>query len=249
MKWFKHYTDAHEGQTLQRLYRKFGLEGEARYWRLVEFLAKQYGNNDTIFYVSLETIRGLLRLRSLNDCRLFLDHLATISDLLVEYNGNDCQISYPKLSEIRDNHTKNLPVTCKLVSENLPLDKTRLDKTRREKKAGPATALATQGAINSDEWIIIEYFNATLKRNLKQTKSNYGQIKARLAEGYTIDQMKILLDHVNAVWTIDPFWVKQIKPATIFSGKFDGYLQEALNKPKSMGDSLEEFFREAGCIA
>lgn len=131
MKWFKHYTDASEGKTLQSLNRKYGLIGEARYWRLIQLLAKQYTNSSKSFYLSLETIRQTIAVRSLTDARSFLDHLATISELIVNHSGNDCEIIYDKLSEIKDNHTKNLQATRKSMASNLPLDK---DKDKEEDK-------------------------------------------------------------------------------------------------------------------
>jgi hypothetical protein len=39
MKWFKHHSDASRGETLQKIFNKYGLEGEARFWRLVELLS------------------------------------------------------------------------------------------------------------------------------------------------------------------------------------------------------------------
>lgn len=134
MKWFKHYSDASKGETLEKIFRKYGLEGEARYWRLVELLAYRYDGNGDSFGFSLETIRQSLRHRSLTDCRLFLDHLTTFSTMKVEYSGNDCLIKYDKIMKIKDNHHKNLPVSSKELASNLPLDKIRIDKKRRDKK-------------------------------------------------------------------------------------------------------------------
>lgn len=152
MKWFKHYTDATEGKTLQNLYRKFGLEGEARYWRLIQLLAKQYEGNGHTFYLSLETIRGILRLRSLNDCRLFLDHLANISEFKVNYIGNDCEIEYAKLTEIKDNHVKDLQAKSKRLASDLPLEKSRvdIDKNRIE-NTGPDKSSPTHASESTTE--------------------------------------------------------------------------------------------------
>lgn len=133
MKWFKHYSDASKGETLEKIFRKYGLEGEARYWRLIELLAYRFDGSTDSFSFSLETIRQSLRHRSLTDCRLFLDHLTTISSLEVNHSDNDCVIKYDKIMKIKDNHHKNLPVDGNKKEKNLPLDKIRIDKNRIDK--------------------------------------------------------------------------------------------------------------------
>lgn len=133
MKWFKHYSDASRGETLEKIFIKFGLEGEARYWRLVELMAYRFDGSTDSFRFTLETIRQSLRHRSLTDCRLFLDHLTTLSTMKVEYSGNDCLIKYDKIMKIKDNHHKNLLVVSKQLASDLPLDKKRIDKKRIDK--------------------------------------------------------------------------------------------------------------------
>ena len=132
MKWFKHYSNAHRDRTLMAIFKKYGLEGEARFWRLVELMAERLDKNETIFYFDLETIRQSLRFRSLTDCRPFLDHLTTFTEMKVNYSGNDCVIEWRKILEIKDNHSRNLQVTDKQLASNLLLDKK--EKRRREEE-------------------------------------------------------------------------------------------------------------------
>lgn len=123
MKWFKHMVDAHKDPGLRAVFKKYGLEGEARFWRLVSIIAEKYEIDTESVVLDLETIRESLRFRSATDCRPFLDLLTTQTQMVVEYSDTIVTIKWCKLSEIRDNYTKNLQVTGKNVSKKFPLDK------------------------------------------------------------------------------------------------------------------------------
>lgn len=84
------------------------------------------------------------------------------------------------------------------------------------------------------EFLVIDYYNQTNDRSLKQVDSNYKEIRARIKEGHTVEDMKQLIDYAAKVWSKDAFWVDKNRPSTLFNGKFDGYLQTAKDafKPK-----------------
>jgi hypothetical protein len=50
MKWFKHYTDAHDNNKLTKLRIKFGAKGYAVYWYCLEIVASTLGENQTITF-------------------------------------------------------------------------------------------------------------------------------------------------------------------------------------------------------
>jgi uncharacterized phage protein (TIGR02220 family) len=88
------------------------------------------------------------------------------------------------------------------------------------------------------EAMVIAHYNLVNKRNLKQGDSNYKEIKARLKEGYSIDEMKELVEYAAKVWSKDPFWTDKNRPSTLFNSKFDGYLQNAKDALKPKIDPL-----------
>ena len=49
-------------------------------------------------------------------------------------------------------------------------------------------------------------------------------IRARLAEGFTLDDFKTVIDKKCAEWLNDPKMSKFLRPDTLFSPKFEGYL-------------------------
>lgn len=93
---------------------------------------------------------------------------------------------------------------------------------------------------SSPEFLVIEYYNKVNLRGLRQVDSNYKEIRARLKEGFSIDDMKVLIDHAAKEWSKDPFWSDKNRPSTLFSGKFDGYLQTARTALKPKLDPFEE---------
>lgn len=133
MKWFKHLCDSNRSVTIRKINKKYGLEGEARYWRLVEICSEKYECGEPEFTFDPETVRQTLRHRSVTDCRSFVDWLATAQLLIADTSGIVWRIKFPKILEIRDNHTKNLQATKKLVSNNLPLDKEEEKEEEKDK--------------------------------------------------------------------------------------------------------------------
>ena len=115
-------SNSHRDKTLKGIFRKYGLEGEARFWRLVELMAEAFENDCTSFDFELENLRECLRFRSLKDCRSFLDTLTILTEMKVEYIENDCRIIWSKLLDIKDNHSSNLQVAKKRLPRDLALE-------------------------------------------------------------------------------------------------------------------------------
>lgn len=180
MKWFKHNVDADEGKIVIHVIRKYGLEGEARYWRLVGILAKNFDScKKGWFVLPLEAIQAKLRQRSVKDCTLFLDYLAQYTPVfgqtkekdfpfIVEYSGNNCRIKYDKIAEIKDNYTKDLQASSKRKASNLLLDK---EKEKRERiKNKNSSSLNSSSSKPNIPAVVVEVTNVI--RNLKSDLSN-----------------------------------------------------------------------------
>lgn len=138
MKWFKHYTDASRSEKLAALMDKTGIEGYGRYWLLVEFLAEKFDGKETEFLVNKRTLGRHLGYYRPTMARHWLDIGHTLGLFQVSMSGqchtNDDSnylIVFPKLLEIKDNHTKNLQVTTKSLAPRT--DKNRIDKSKATK--------------------------------------------------------------------------------------------------------------------
>lgn len=79
---------------------------------------------------------------------------------------------------------------------------------------------------------IIDYLNkSTGKRFKANSKSTNSHIIARLKEGFTEEDFKTVIDNKCAEWKDDPKMDQFLRPQTLFSGKFESYLNQ--HKPKS----------------
>ena len=79
---------------------------------------------------------------------------------------------------------------------------------------------------------IINYFNDKCNTNYKYSvKSNQEHIRARLKEGFTFGDFKIVIDAQYEKWHNDPKMKEYLRPMTLFNTKFESYLNNA-PKPK-----------------
>ena len=74
---------------------------------------------------------------------------------------------------------------------------------------------------------IVEYLNAVAGTRYKSTTRNtIAHIKARLKEGFTVDDFKAVIDTKASAWKDDPKMCAYIRPQTLFGPKFEAYLNE-----------------------
>ncbi|MGE5473150.1 MAG: conserved phage C-terminal domain-containing protein [Ignavibacteriales bacterium] len=82
---------------------------------------------------------------------------------------------------------------------------------------------------------IIDYLNLKTKSSYKHTSNKTKDlIKARWNEKYTLEDFKTVIDKKVKSWT-GTEWEKYLRPETLFSNKFESYLNEKEVKPKKNG--------------
>lgn len=80
---------------------------------------------------------------------------------------------------------------------------------------------------------IITYLNETCKTNYRHTsKKTQRSINARVREGYSIDDFKIVIDKKSAEWS-NSCMKKYLRPETLFGTKFERYLNEDMEEKKN----------------
>ena len=78
---------------------------------------------------------------------------------------------------------------------------------------------------------IIDYLNSKLGSNYRyKTESTNKLIRARLNEGFTVDDFKQVIDTKYAGWINDPKMSGYLRPYTLFGNKFEQYLNEKVKK-------------------
>lgn len=106
MKWFRHMSDASDDEFIAGIEDIFGLDGYARWWKLLEIIAKQMdGTNRCHAEYSWEKWQTLLKGKR-KKLETFLEHSRKKRKISLEQNGNVLKISCPKLLTLRDEYSR-----------------------------------------------------------------------------------------------------------------------------------------------
>ena len=82
---------------------------------------------------------------------------------------------------------------------------------------------------------VIDYLNIKAGTSYRvNTKNTQSLINARIAEGYTIEDFKTVIDIKCKSW-IGTEWEKYLRPQTLFGSKFENYLNENKKGPIAVG--------------
>lgn len=91
---------------------------------------------------------------------------------------------------------------------------------------------------------IIDYLNLRTNSHYKySTDKTKSLIKARINDGFTLDDFKNVIDKKYDEW-VGTDMEKYLRPETLFGNKFESYLnQKTTNKPKSKNDEQWEILK------
>lgn len=99
--------------------------------------------------------------------------------------------------------------------------------------------------ILTPELEILQFFNEVTGRRARPIKSNITAIKARLKDGFTIEEIKKAIIVKTIQWKNDPEWSKHLCIETIFRPKkLEKYVNEALaaeQNPEQYRKYYEQF--------
>lgn len=74
---------------------------------------------------------------------------------------------------------------------------------------------------------VIEYLNQAIGAHYKlTTQKTKSFIRARLREGFAVEDFKTVIDKKARAWLNDEKMQKYLRPETLFGTKFEGYLNE-----------------------
>ncbi|MCD9534609.1 hypothetical protein GLP27_13565 [Photobacterium carnosum] len=92
---------------------------------------------------------------------------------------------------------------------------------------------------------VIKHLNAVTNNKYQACQSNIGPINARMAEGFTLQDLLLVIDHKFFEWGQDSKMAQYVRPSTLFSpSKFAGYLksaQVAVERPNSRPVTAADF--------
>lgn len=158
------------------------------------------------------------------------------------------RIDYQKLvgnSSTQNGQTNN-PEQADLLTQNGQTNTSRLPETTSETNNNHKSPVKPDKNTKLRKEII-GYLNERTNSKYKVNAAKNKQvIKARLNEGYTIDDFKKVVDNKILDWGNDDKMSDYLRPETLFGPKMDGYLNEHhSNGPTGDKFEQEEFDDEA----
>ena len=148
-----------------------------------------------------------------------------------------------KIKEKQDEHMKNI---CKsyekhMENENININDNKLYKEKE---------IVKRENHLEDYNEIINYLNLKTNSSYKSTTPKTRElIKARYNEGFSLDDFKQVIDNKVNSWGNDEKMVAYLRPETLFSNKFESYLNEKVALKKL--DAIDRAFlkmKESGEI-
>ena len=129
------------------------------------------------------------------------------------------EIPYPKSSDTTSSDTRNQDTNSNNSnSNNLNSNNNKEYSSAKAKQEIPYKE-------------IIDYLNEKTNKKYKHTSSgNKIKIKARWNEGYTLEDFKKVIDVKVNQWSKDKKMQQYLRPNTLFSNKFDNYLNEEIKE-------------------
>lgn len=94
----------------------------------------------------------------------------------------------------------------------------------------------TNPSTNTDIKYIVDYLNQKAGTAYRSTsKATQKHIKARLEEGYMVDDFKKVIDNQCAKWK-GTEWEQYLRPSTLFGTKFENYLNAKVSSERNDGN-------------
>ncbi len=218
-------TDASSDEFIAELEDEFGLEGYARWWKLLETIAVQMDETDrcSVAYPVQKWLRILKAKR--NKLTSFLVYCELQLKINMKQTGNILEIECPKLLEIRDNHSANL-------------------QAKRKRLASKEVEVEVDKELEVEEPLVLEivqHLNETLGTNYShKTASTASAIKARLGDGYTLEDFKIVHVKKHSEWN-GTEQQRYLRPSTLYRpSKFEEYLNQVIVEKKGKHDWMKE---------
>ncbi len=226
-------------KTMFILEQKYGNDGYAFWFKLLEMLGSTEGH-----FLNLKDDMEWEFL--IAKTHLDREKCNEILNLLANLNAIDKKLWFKKNIVWSDNFIANIKEAYRNRTEDIPVKPSFLRKKSTSKGINdvkkPHTILKEtilkETKLKKNITEIVSYLNLKTEKNFKDTATKtISLIKARLNEGFNIDDFKKVIDIKTAKWKSDPKMCDFLRPETLFGTKFESYLQE---KPGSDWENWEK---------
>ncbi len=133
-------------------------------------------------------------------------------------------IEYKKYSNGEGEYTLNSTIQNKPKSENPNLGNPNVGKSERISNKDTTSNKDTYSEIAPK--IVAHLNELTHKKYSSTAKETERLIKARVKDGYSLNDFIIVIDNKVSQWIFDDKMSKYLRPETLFGNKFDKYLNE-----------------------
>lgn len=217
--YFRHSFFAVEDEKIQRVIDEMGFEGYGYYFSLLELLGRKCSESvENPITIHQQSLRSLWRKHS-KSCRKVVEKLHKSGLFVATFKGNNVEFDIPNLSKYLGKYTDKMP-------PNGP-------NKRKEKKKKVKEIKEKETEIKYPEEIktIVNYLNEKLGTNYRtSTESTRNLITARINSKYTVDDFKRVIDFKTEEWRDNSEMCGYLQPSTLFSPKFEKYLNTAILK-------------------
>ena len=98
----------------------------------------------------------------------------------------------------------------------------------------------SRGELTYPYGAVVDYLNSKAGTRYKHSSEDTRKhIRARVNDGYTLDDFKAVIDRKVAEWK-DTEWAKFLRPSTLFGSKFESYLNQK-EEPKGKKTAFSNF--------
>ena len=106
MKWFKHYANASDDDFIEWLEGEYGLEGYARWWKILETIAKSMDKSGEPCAVHSWNKWQTLLVGKRSKLLTYLLAIQSRGKMKLEYNENVLKITCPKMLKMKDEYSR-----------------------------------------------------------------------------------------------------------------------------------------------
>ena len=141
----------------------------------------------------------------------------------IRKDGKICDWEYIifEKPQLENQDVKNLLVENQQIENHTQLNTKELNTNKSNTKE-----------LNTNLYIeVLAHLNERAGTSYKHTsKATQGHINARLAEGFTVEDFKTVIDKKCNEWLGDSKMEKYLRPETLFGNKFESYLNAPITK-------------------
>lgn len=226
--YFQHDYNAHNDEKIIKLRMKYGWAGYGVFWALIEIMRE---STDVVLSLS-ELDAFAFRLH----CDINLSHFVEdcVTWNLFKKDGNVFYSNrlHKDVSAMKEKSRKAKDAA------NLRWNKERDANALPMQSYGSAGAMQGEDSIEEESIedkyaisvsLVVSRLNGACGTAYRvATKSTASHIRARLKEGFSVEDLTSVINHQNKLWGKDQKMSKYLRPSTLFnSEKFESYLNDA----------------------